>query len=98
MIFQRINPLTLQRSIESTSPPLVLDVPLCYCFDLTRRSVADEIAGTGQSSAVAAITELIKAGQCACDVKNPSGQCCLGDVRRYEKEAAEQTPRRDCAA
>lgn len=66
------------------------DVPLCYCFGHTRRSIAEEIAATGTSSAFAAITREIKAGHCACEVKNPSGRCCLGDVRAYEKLAASE--------
>ncbi len=35
------------------------------------------------------IAREIKAGHCACEVKNPSGRCCLGDVRAYEKRAAQ---------
>jgi hypothetical protein len=64
-----------------------LDVPLCYCFGHTRRSIAREIATTGTSSVSAAITREVKAGHCACELKNPSGRCCLGDVRAYEKQA-----------
>ncbi|MFQ5666896.1 MAG: (2Fe-2S)-binding protein [Candidatus Binatia bacterium] len=66
------------------------DVPLCYCFGHTRGAIATEITVTGQSSASAVISEEIRAGHCACEVKNPSGRCCLGDVRRYEKQVAEQ--------
>jgi hypothetical protein len=64
-----------------------LDVPLCYCFGHTRRSIAKEIVSAGNSSASATITREIKAGHCACELKNPSGRCCLGDVRAYEKHA-----------
>lgn len=64
------------------------DVPLCYCFSHTRRTISDEIAETGHSSAFATITDAVKAGQCACDVKNPSGTCCLGDIRKYEREVS----------
>lgn len=60
-----------------------LNVPLCYCFGHTRRSIAT----TGNSSASAAITREIEAGHCACELKNPSSRCCLGDVRAYEKHA-----------
>ncbi len=71
------------------------DVPLCYCFGHTRRSIAEEIAITGRSTAFATITREIKTGNCACEVKNPSGRCCLGDVRAYEKHVAETArPRR----
>ena len=60
-----------------------LDVPLCYCFAHTRRSIRDEIDARGASTAFASISAAVKAGECACDVKNPSGTCCLGDIRRY---------------
>lgn len=66
-----------------------LDVPLCYCFSHTRGSIADELAATGKSTASASVAREIKAGRCACEVKNPSGRCCLGEVRAYEKLAAE---------
>jgi hypothetical protein len=64
------------------------DVPLCYCFGHTRRSIANAIATRGNPTASAVIAREIKAGHCACEVKNPSGRCCLGEVRRYEKETA----------
>jgi hypothetical protein len=28
------------------------------------------------------ITREVKAGHCACEVRNPTGRCCLGDVAR----------------
>jgi len=62
-----------------------IDVPLCYCFSHTRRSIAEQVAATGASSAFAAVSAAVRAGECACDVKNPSGTCCLGDVRQYER-------------
>lgn len=65
-----------------------LDVPLCYCFGYTRRAIAAEIVATGHSTASAVITREIAAGHCACELRNPSGRCCLGDVRAYEKRAA----------
>lgn len=67
-----------------------LDVPLCYCFGHTRRSIRAEIAATGRSTASSTITGEIKTGHCACEVKNPSGRCCLGDVRAYEKQEKER--------
>ncbi len=63
-----------------------IDVPLCYCFEHTRRSIADEVAATGGSTAFAVVSDAVRAGKCACDVKNPSGTCCLGVVRKYENE------------
>ena len=65
-----------------------LDVPLCYCFGHTRRSILAETRRTGRSTTSARIAADIRAGRCACDLKNPSGRCCLGDVRAYQKHAA----------
>jgi hypothetical protein len=33
------------------------------------------------------ITGEVEAGRCACEVKNPSGACCLGEVNKAVKEA-----------
>lgn len=62
------------------------EVPVCYCFGVTPGSIEEEIKRTGGSSASREIAEEVKAGCCACEVRNPKGSCCLGDVIRVEKE------------
>jgi len=57
------------------------DVFGCYCFYHTIGSIREELARTGSSTVVAAITAGIQAGQCACEIRNPQGSCCLGNVR-----------------
>jgi hypothetical protein len=57
-------------------------IPICYCFDHSAASVRDEIARTGRSTVVPSITAEIDAGNCSCEVKNPSGHCCLGEVSK----------------
>lgn len=59
-------------------------VPVCYCFGYTKKTIREEIDTTGVSTATASITAEVKAGRCACEVKNPKGSCCLGDVARAE--------------
>ena len=54
---------------------------VCYCFRHTPKSIKEELARTGRSTVVASITAGIQAGQCACDIRNPQGNCCLGNVR-----------------
>jgi hypothetical protein len=54
--------------------------PMCYCFGESEASIRVELETTGRSSAVERIREHIAAGRCACDVRNPRGACCLGDV------------------
>ena len=61
--------------------PSADDVFVCYCFRHTPRTIKAELATTGRSTVVADITAGIQAGQCACDVRNPQGSCCLGNVR-----------------
>src|SRR5712692_1743414 len=56
------------------------DGPVCYCFSHTVASIRAEIQSKGRSMAPAIITREIRAGRCACEVKNPAGTCCLGDV------------------
>ena len=53
---------------------------VCYCFGENEADIADEIDRTGDSLAVHRIRTHIAAGRCACDVRNPRGACCLGDV------------------
>ena len=53
---------------------------VCYCFGESEASIRAEIEATGASAAVARIREHIAADRCACDVRNPRGACCLGDV------------------
>ena len=53
---------------------------VCYCFGVSEASIRAEIELNGASAAVARIREHIAAGRCACEVRNPRGACCLGDV------------------
>lgn len=61
-------------------------IPVCYCFGFTRQDIGDEIRETGKSTVAERISAEVKAGNCACEVKNPSGKCCLGDVYRTVKQ------------
>ncbi len=40
----------------------------------------------GQCTIPARIAAEIRAGRCACAIKNPSGACCLGEVNRAVEE------------
>jgi len=56
------------------------DRPICYCFGESEASIRSEFAAGGASKAVERVREHIAAERCACDVRNPRGACCLGDV------------------
>lgn len=57
-------------------------IPLCYCFGFDEQHAREEIARTNQCSIPQRISALIKQGLCACEERNPSGVCCLGEVNR----------------
>jgi Zinc binding domain len=54
--------------------------PICYCFGESEASIRAELEMRGRSQAVERIRSHIAAGRCACEVRNPRGACCLGDV------------------
>ena len=74
--------------------PEAEDVLICYCF----RHTVGELQGASleaRATIVDSINAGINAGQCACDLRNPQGSCCLGNVNRrikqLEQEAATTT-------
>lgn len=62
--------------------------PVCYCFGESEASIRAEIETSGRSSAVERIRAHIAVGRCACEVRNPRGACCLGDVIAAIKRVA----------
>jgi hypothetical protein len=59
------------------------DVFICYCFRHTTGSIKEEYVNNQAGTVVAMINAGIQAGQCACDIRNPQGSCCLGNVRLF---------------
>jgi len=57
------------------------DVFVCYCFRHTLGSIRAELLATGQSTVVETVTAGTKIHQCACEIRNPQGSCCLGNVQ-----------------
>jgi hypothetical protein len=58
---------------------------VCYCFLVAVGEIRAEIERTGGSLAAERITAGIQAGQCACEIRNPQGECCLGNVREVAR-------------
>ncbi len=54
---------------------------ICYCFGENEADIRAEIESLGRSRAVERVRDHIAAGRCACEVRNPRGACCLGDVK-----------------
>lgn len=63
-----------QKEIEA------VEVWVCYCF----RHTAGEVRAATAEAAQAILDDInagIQTGQCACDLRNPQGACCLGNVQ-----------------
>jgi hypothetical protein len=61
-----------------------MSVPVCYCFDWTRERLVQTV-GTDQKP-IDEIQHHIQAGRCGCEVNNPQGACCLGNVSAFLRE------------
>lgn len=65
-----------------------LDVFVCYCFGWTRENL---IQSTQQNSdPVDEIRRHVQAKRCGCEVNNPQGSCCLGNVAAVIKQCIEK--------
>lgn len=53
---------------------------VCYCFGENEADMRREVKRDGSTKAVERVREHIAARRCACEVRNPRGACCLGDV------------------
>ena len=60
---------------------------LCYCLQFRKQDLQLE-AATAQTKIPEQIAALVKAGGCACEVRNPSGKCCLGEVKKFSRRVA----------
>lgn len=57
-------------------------VSACYCFAVSVGAMCDAARARELREMVA---REVQAGHCACEVKNPKGACCLGDLVRIER-------------
>lgn len=81
--FFKANNLKVKATVKDNG----LDVHVCYCFDYTRQSILDEINKTGDTGALEDIKAKMKSPGCFCEISNPQGGCCLGNVTAWIKEA-----------
>jgi hypothetical protein len=68
------------------------DRTICYCFGENELDIRAEIARDGRSRAVERVRGHIHAGRCACEVRNPRGACCLGDLTAGVERLLERVP------
>lgn len=66
------------------------NVFVCYCFQHTVGEIIKDVDVTGGERVVAEINQGIKNGQCACNIRNPQGSCCLGNVNSVVKRVQQE--------
>jgi hypothetical protein len=64
---------------------------VCYCFRHTLGDIRRSVGPPAAASVIDAINKGIQADKCACDIRNPQGSCCLGNVRILVKESGAAT-------
>lgn len=63
---------------------------LCYCFDISNEQYIHSLKAKTAQSIKNFVLQKTKVGDCACEVRNPSGQCCLANFKQLEKSLNEQ--------
>lgn len=81
-----VDDLRTRVGLKATEDP----VALCYCFGFDESHMRDQISQTGETTIPEKISRLIREGLCACDTRNPSGLCCLGEVNKTAKRLLSQ--------
>ncbi|RRS30175.1 MAG: hypothetical protein P794_08135 [Epsilonproteobacteria bacterium (ex Lamellibrachia satsuma)] len=59
---------------------------VCYCFNWTKEKIREELQANGKTKALEDIKAKMEDPGCSCEILNPSGGCCLGDVGKAIKE------------
>jgi Zinc binding domain len=76
--------LRVPAGVKASADP----IPLCYCFGFDESHIRAEISRTGNTTIPERISNLIREGLCACEARNPSGVCCLGEVNKAVRRIA----------
>ena len=70
--------LKVRVGAKETSDPK----PVCYCWGFDERQIVEDFRQYGRSTVRSYVQDQVQAGRCRCELTNPSGRCCLGDIGR----------------
>ena len=59
---------------------------ICYCFNLTKEKLIENILLHGKNYIFKSIKNKINKSKCNCEKENPSGKCCLNDIQKIINE------------
>ena len=63
----------------------LMDDKLCYCFDIDSAQYQAALLENKAEPIKNFVLQKTKSGDCACETRNPSGQCCLANFKHLEK-------------
>lgn len=66
---------------------------VCYCFGVTVQAMQH---ASNARTCRESVAREVEAGHCACEVRNPKGRCCLGDLVRLERGPQREVPASSC--
>lgn len=58
---------------------------LCYCFDINIEQYIEALKDKTAITIKEFVIQKTKSGDCACEIRNPSGLCCLSYFKQLEK-------------
>lgn len=64
-----------------------ITTPICYCFNWTKEKIKVYVEKGLTPNPLDHIRENVKENRCGCEVNNPQGSCCLGNVTTYIKKS-----------
>lgn len=68
------------------------DRTFCYCFGENESAMRAELESSGRIGAIERVRHHIAERRCACDIRNPRGACCLGDLSAAVRDILESQP------
>lgn len=73
---------------KQSSNSKVKEIPgrLCYCFKYSENDFRAAINKNKESDLLDDIKAKMKDPGCFCETANPSGKCCLVDIKKFIKE------------
>jgi len=73
-------------SLQLRSHQEIQQDQLCYCFDINAADYLNALRANNAERIKDFVVQRTKSGECACEIRNPSGQCCLAKFKHMDKE------------
>ena len=67
------------RAYQSHQPAM-----LCYCFDISESNYRKALRDGSAKAMKSFVVQQTREKLCACEVRNPSGRCCLAEFKKME--------------